>query len=314
MMSMKDLNFSLKQLRYFLVTSQYKSLRKAANELKITQPSLSAQLKCLEDSLGLVLFERSRGGVTLTPIGRELITEARQAVNSAEAILDFANIASHGIPTGIFRLGVPPSLGPYSLPYILPAVRKNYPNVKFFIREAVHSALTEGLRIGTFDLIITTLPLSDPEITVVTLFREPVYLVLSAQHRLANKPTITAAQLEGMDILTMEEHHLFYRQVEALCATFKAKLLRDYEGTSLDAIRQMVYMEMGVAFMPSLYIRAEIRDRVDLHVISIEGVPIFRVHALAWRTNSPLNNFFRSLATFFQQVCMKEFGDDLILQ
>jgi LysR family hydrogen peroxide-inducible transcriptional activator len=312
-MKMKDLNFSLKQLRYFLVASQYKTLRKAANELKITQPSLSAQLKCLEEELGIVLFERSRGGVTLTPNGREMIPEARRAINSAEAILEFANIAVQG-PAGIFRLGVPPSLGPYLLPYILPVVRQNYPEVKFFIREAVHTLLTEGLKIGTYDLIFTTLPLSDPEITVVTLFREPVYLVLSAEHPLANKPTISVDQLEGLQILTMEEHHLFYRQVEELCNKFKAKLQRDYEGTSLDAIRQMVFMQMGVAFMPALYIRSEIRDRVDLHVISIEGVPIFRVHALAWRTNSPLSNFFRSLATFFQQVCKKEFGGDLILQ
>ena len=313
MIAMKDLNFSLKQLRYFLVASQHKSLRKAANELKITQPSLSAQLKGLEQTLGVDLFERSRGGVTLTPIGRDLVAEARQAVNAAEAIVDFANMAARG-PAGTFRLGVPPSLGPYSLPYILPAVRQSYHDVKFFIREAVHAELIEGLKVGNYDLIITTLPLSDPAITVVPLFREPVYLVLSAQHPLANKPTITAAQLEGLEILTMEEHHVFYKQVEELCIRFKAKLLRDYEGTSLDAIRQMVYMEMGVAFMPALYIRAEIRDRVDLQVISIEGEPIFRLHALAWRTGSPLRNFFRSLAAFFQTVCKKEFGDDLVLQ
>lgn len=310
---MKDLNLSLKQLRYFLVASQHKSLRKAAIELKITQPSLSAQLKALEQTLGVDLFERTRGGVTLTPIGRDLIAEARQAVNAAEAILDFANMASHG-PAGTFRLGVPPSLGPYSLPFILPAVRQSYRAVKFFIREAVNTELTEGLKTGTYDLIITTLPLSDPAITVVPLFREPVYLVLSADHPLGGKATIRPEQLEGLEILTMEEHHLFYKQVEELCVRFNAKLLRDYEGTSLDAIRQMVFLDMGVAFLPALYVRSEIRDRDDLHVLTIEGEPIFRIHALAWRNTSPLRNFFRGLAAFFQKVCKKEFGDDLVLQ
>ena len=100
---MRDLNLSLKQLRYFLVASQHSSLRKAATELKITQPSLSAQLKLLEETLGVTLFERTRGGVSLTPIGRDLIAEARQAVNAAEAILDFANMASHG-PAGTFNV------------------------------------------------------------------------------------------------------------------------------------------------------------------------------------------------------------------
>ncbi|MDY6982767.1 MAG: hydrogen peroxide-inducible genes activator [Pseudomonadota bacterium] len=311
---MRDLNLSLKQLRYFLMASQHSSLRKAATELKITQPSLSAQLKLLEDTLGVTLFERTRGGVSLTPIGRDLIPEARQAVNAAEAILDFANIASHG-PAGTFRLGVPPSLGPYSLPFMLPAVRQSYRSVKFFIREAVNTELTEGLKTGVYDLVITTLPVNDPALTVVPLFREAIYLVTSIDHPLAKGPgTIRAEQLEGLEILAMEEHHLMYKQVEELCSRFNAKLLRDYEGTSLDAIRQMVFLEMGVAFLPGLYVRSEIRERNDLAVLSIEGESIYRVHALAWRKTSPLRNFFRGLAGFFQKVCKKEFGDDIVLQ
>lgn len=311
---MKELNLSLKQLRYFLVASQHSSLRKAATELKITQPSLSAQLKLLEEALGVTLFERTRGGVSLTPIGRDLIPEARQAVSAAESILDFANMASHG-PAGTFRLGVPPSLGPYSLPFILPSVRKSYGSVKFFIREAVNTQLTEGLKSGTYDLVITTLPVTDPALTVVPLFRESIYLVTSIDHPLAKAgPMIRAEQLAGLEILTMEEHHLMYKQAEELCTRFDAKLLRDYEGTSLDAIRQMVFLEMGVAFLPALYVRSEIRERNDLAVLSIEGEAIYRVHALAWRKTSPLRNFFRGLAAFFQKVCKQEFGDDVVLQ
>jgi LysR family hydrogen peroxide-inducible transcriptional activator len=310
---MKELNLSLKQLRYFLVTTRHKSLRQAAIELKITQPSLSAQLKSLEETLGVELFERTRGGVTLTPIGRDLAVEARAAVGAAESILDAANFATRG-PTGTFRLGVTPSLGPYSLPFILPAVRHAYRMVKFFVREAVATELSEGLKSGTYDLVFTSLPFDDPTFTVVPLFREPIYLVMNADHPLAVKDTLSADQLAGLEILTIEEHHLFYKQVEELCRKFNAKLLRDYEGTSLDAIRQMVYMEMGVAFLPSLYIRSEIRDRHDLHVLSIEGESIYRVHALAWRNTSPLRGFYRGLSVFFQKICKEQFGDDLVLQ
>jgi LysR family hydrogen peroxide-inducible transcriptional activator len=102
--------------------------------------------------------------------------------------------------------------------------------------------------------------------------------------------------------------------VEELCRKFNAKVLRDYEGTSLDAIRQMAYMEMGVTFLPSLYIRSEIRDRNELRVMSIKGESIYRVHALAWRNTSPMRGFYRNLSAFFQKTCKEQFGEDVILQ
>src|SRR5690606_4106117 len=159
--------------------ARHRSLRRAAVELGITQPSLSAQLKALEDALGVELFERSRGGVTLTPIGRNMLTEARLAVNAADAISEAARFASRG-PSGTFRLGVAPSLGPYSLPWLLPPIRQQYRGVKFFVREQVTGVLIDGLKLGEYDLIFTQLPIEDPALTVVPLFREPVHLVLNA--------------------------------------------------------------------------------------------------------------------------------------
>ena len=116
---MNDLNISLKQLRYYLVAAKHNSLRKAARELMISQPSLSAQLFKLEESLDIELFERSRGGVNLTPVGRDLLKQAQQAVNAAETFIDAANFVTKG-PNGTFRLGASTTLGPYALPWILP--------------------------------------------------------------------------------------------------------------------------------------------------------------------------------------------------
>jgi LysR family transcriptional regulator, hydrogen peroxide-inducible genes activator len=309
---MKELNISLKQLRYYLVAAKHDSLRQAARELKISQPSLSAQLQKLEDALGIELFERSRGGVRLTPLGRDLLKQAQQAVNAAEVIIDAANFATKG-PSGTFRLGASPTLGPYALPWILPEVHKKYGGVKFFVREEVPDALAEGLYNGRYDLILTTLPLKEEGITVMPLFREPLYLVMNRQHPLANNKSIRAAQLAGLEILTLEEHHLLFRQVEDLCKQFKAEILRDYEGTSLDSIRQMVYMEMGVAFLPALYIRSEILDRDELSVVSIAGEPIDRVHALVWRDTSPQRSFYRELGKFFQGEFEKQFSKDVVM-
>ena len=145
------------------------------------------------------------------------------------------------------------------------------------------------------------------------LFREPLYLVMNRQHPLAHNKQIRADQLAGLEILTLEEHHLLFRQVEDLCKQFKAEILRDYEGTSLDSIRQMVYMEMGVAFLPALYIRSEILDRDELSVVSIAGEPIDRVHALVWRDTSPQRSFYRELGQFFQREFEKQFSKDVVM-
>jgi len=309
---MKDISISLKQLRYYLIAAKHDSLRQAARELKISQPSLSAQLQKLEEALGVDLFERSRGGVNLTPLGRELLKQAQQAVNAAEVIIDAANFATKG-PSGTFRLGASHTLGPYALPWILPEIHKKYRGVKFFVREEVPDQLAEGLYTGRYDLIFTTLPLRDEGITVMPLFREPLYLVMSRDHPLAKNKTIHGDELAGMDILALEEHHLLYRQVEDLCKQFKAQILRDYEGTSLDSIRQMVYMEMGIAFMPALYIRSEILDRDELKVMSIADESITRMHALAWRDTSPLRTFYRELGEDFQDIIKDKFGKDVVM-
>ena len=294
------------------MAAKHDSLRQAARELKISQPSLSAQLQKLEEALGVDLFERSRGGVNLTPLGRELLKQAQQAVNAAEVIIDAANFATKG-PSGTFRLGASHTLGPYALPWILPEIHKKYRGVKFFVREEVPDQLAEGLYTGRYDLIFTTLPLRDEGITVMPLFREPLYLVMSRDQPLAKNKTIHGDELAGMDILALEEHHLLYRQVEDLCKQFKAQILRDYEGTSLDSIRQMVYMEMGIAFMPALYIRSEIMDRDELKVMPIADESITRMHALAWRDTSPLRTFYRELGEDFQDIIKDKFGKDVVM-
>ena len=306
--SINVLNITLKQLRYFIVAAKGVSLRQAARELKISQPSLSAQIKKLEEALGIELFERSKWGVTLTPLGRDLLKHAQEAVSAAEVIVDASSFATKG-PFGTFKLGTSPTLGPYALPWILPEVHKKYGGVKIYVREEVPDALAQGLYDGRYDLILTTLPLKENGITVMPLFRESLYLVMNREHPLAQDKSIRGDQLAGLEILTIEEQHLLFKQVEALCKQFNAEILRDYEGTSLDSIRQMVHMEMGVTFLPALYIRSEIIDRDELSVLTVKGESINRIHALAWRDTSPLRNFYRELGELFREVARVQFRD-----
>jgi LysR family hydrogen peroxide-inducible transcriptional activator len=134
------------------------------------------------------------------------------------------------------------------------------------------------------------------ELIVAPLFREPLKLALPQDHRLAGKAQIKSSDLLGELVLTIGEHHLFHRQITELCEQVGAQTRRDYEGTSLDTLRQMVVMGMGIAFLPALYAKSEIRDKEELRVTEVKGISVARNHALVWRNTSPLASFYKRLS------------------
>ncbi len=286
---------SLRQLQYFVTLAETQHFRRAAARLRITQPTLTAQVAALEAGLGVQLFERSRAGTSLTPEGRELCARARAVLQEVQGLCDQAEVATRE-PAGTYRLGVTPTVGPYLLPHVLPEIHRRFEALRFFVREGAPRLLEDDLIGGQHDLILTALPLVAGDPVVVPLFTEPLQLVLSSEHRLAGKARIEPADLKGEPVLTLEEHHLFHRQIAELCDRFGAHLLRDYEGTSLDTLRQMVVMGMGIAFLPALYVRSEIHQPAELRVATVEGERMERVHALAWRSTSPSSGLFERLA------------------
>ena len=169
--------------------------------------------------------------------------------------------------------------------------------------------LEEGLERGEYDMIVTALPINSREIRAETLLREDIRLVMPVDHPLARKPRLTGEDLAGQQILTTEQGHLFSQLVEQACARLGAELLRDYQGTSLDALRVMVVMGMGLAFLPALYIASEIDDDTGLAVRDIEGEGIARILVLAWRGGSPARAFYRRLAADIRELTQEEVGD-----
>jgi LysR family hydrogen peroxide-inducible transcriptional activator len=180
------------------------------------------------------------------------------------------------------------------------------------VREDVPRNLEAGLVSGDHDLILTALPVDEDRLTVVPLFHEPLKLVMSAEHRLAGKRHIDLADLADESVLTIEEHHHFHRQIQELCDRLGAHVLRDYEGTSLDTLRQMTVMGMGIAFLPALYVRSEIHRPRELRVTSIVGEGIHRTHALAWRTTSPARPLFEELANEVRDLAVQLFAREVI--
>jgi LysR family hydrogen peroxide-inducible transcriptional activator len=299
---------TLRQLQYFAAVADYGSFRRAADHLEVTQPTLTAQIATLEEGLATLLFERSRTGTTLSVAGRELLSSARRVLEEAQGFHDRAAALAGG-GAGTYRLGVTPTLGPYLLPTILPKIHAEFAGLKFYVREAVPSDLEEELKNARHDVVLTTLPILSRELVVAPLFREPLKLAIAREHKLAKKARINRMDLVGEEVLTIGEHHLFHRQISDLCERLGATVRRDYEGTSLDTLRQMVVMGMGLAFLPSLYVKSEIRARTELRVTDVAGVDVFRNHVLVWRPTSPGRALFRTLAERIRAIVDKQLGD-----
>jgi len=299
---------NLKHIRYFIAVADHGSFRQAAFKLNITQPTLSTQITNFEQTLGLQLLERSRRGTHITPAGREVLTSARRVLEEVQGLIERTEtVTRKGF--GTHRLGVTPTLGPYLLPHVLPSIHRKYQNLKMYVNEEAPSDLELKLVDGQYDLILSTLPIMSGELAVIPLCREPLKLIISKEHKLAAKSRINRMDLLEEPILTISEHHLFHRQITELCERVGAQVRRDFEGSSLDTLRQMVVMGMGSAFLPALYVKSEIRDEEELRVASVQGVTVMRSHALAWRHSSPSKNFYRQLAVEIRDIINANLSD-----
>lgn len=305
-------NPSVRQIECFIAVSECGSFRAASDRLGVSQPSVTAQIAALEKLLDVKLFERARSGALLSPAGRTLLGNARRIIQELNGLRDQADEICNR-PGGTYRFGVTPTLGPYVLPHLLPDLHRQYPHLRLFIREHSPAELAAGLQSGLHDLALVPLPFDTQGISYAPLFREPIKLVIAQDHPLARRASIVAADLKNADILTIEEHHLFYRQIEELCQRIGARAQRDYHGTSLDALRHMVVMGLGHAFLPALYILSEIHDQSQLKIVDIADERLDRLHALAWRTTSPARAYFQQLAGDMRATLGRRLGRSIAL-
>ncbi|MGI9478346.1 MAG: hydrogen peroxide-inducible genes activator [Hyphomicrobiaceae bacterium] len=304
---------SLRQLEYLLAVDDQRHFRRAAAKVGVSQPTLSAQLGTLEQTLGTQLVERSRSRVLLTPIGREIADIAKRIIRDVQEIRD---VATHklGEPGGTIRLGLPPTIGPYLLPRVVPRIHRAYPDLKLYVREDVPRNLPDGLDEGKYDVIIMPLPVRADNLDSVSLFREPLYLVVPADSDLSAREQIERKELKHRSILTLESGHHLREQVEGLCDEFGAELLTDYEGTSLDTVRQMVGMGMGLSFLPGLYVHSALSRDASVKPIELKGRALYRTIGLLWRDTSARKPEFEQLAQHIRDTVKKSFSHFQILE
>ena len=296
---------SLRQMRYLIALEETRHFREAAESCGISQPSLSVQIKTMEDALGLTLVERGRGPVRLSLAGREVARRAHGILDAAQGILDISVTLKSGLG-GTIRLGTSATLGPYLMPHVISDLRASHPDLRLYIREAAPRDLLRELHDGVHDLILTQLPVSGATLSHARLFREPLAVALPAEHPLAARDTLDNDDLSNKTILSLSPAYALYDMISALCVETGAHLSREYEGTSLDALRQMVAMNMGLTFLPALYVESEIQGRArDVVTRPFRGRRFARSIGLVWRASSGAAPAYERLAAAIRDTARR---------
>ena len=303
---------NLRQLEYLVAVADTLNFRRAAEKTNATQPTLSEQLKALECRLGVQLVERTRTRVILTPIGTQIVGIARRMLADAEEMRALAASGGKEL-AGVLRLGLPPTIGPYLLPRVIPELHRSYPGLKLYVREELPSTLPRALEEGRHDVIMTLLPVRGAELVSQPLFREPLYLAVGPEHRLVQQCMARRSDIEGEDVLALGPGHQLHDVVLALCDELGANLRLDYEGTSLDTLHEMVAMGLGITFLPALFVKTVIARDTSLKMLEIEDRAVYRTVGIVWRRSTARQTSYETLTGVLRNLVEREFEELLVL-
>jgi len=286
---------TLQELKYLVALADHGHFGRAAEACFITQSTLSTQLKKLEDFLGVTLFDRSLKRVTPTPIGQEILQAARNIVEESERIRELARHAQDPMSRTL-RLGVIPTLGPYYLPHALMLVHKKHSGLRMLLREEMTPQILDHLADGKLDAGLLALPVADDNLRVEPLFYEPFYAALPAGHALAKRDVLKVSDIMAEKLLLLDEGHCLRDQALDVCGT-GSRGREEVRATSLETLRQMVGMGLGVTLLPALSVDAGPRiGKKSVEVRPFRKPVPGRTIGLVWRKRAPFPETFERLA------------------
>lgn len=291
---------NLRDLRYLVALAEHRHFGRAAEASFVSQPTLSTQIRKLEEELGVALFERAPRKVMLTPVGREIVERARKVLADVDQLAEIAR-RSQDPEAGTVRLGLFPTLGPYLLPHVLPGLRERFPRIEFLLVEDKTDALLERLRDGRLDAAVLALPLADEQLHAEPLFDEPFVLATPAGHPLAGRGPLAVDDLDEERLLLLEEGHCLREQALDVCRLAGAGE-RDFRATSLETLRQMVAAGVGSTLLPVLAVQPPVPGLPGVQLVPFKGEPPFRRVALVWRRSSASDGLLRGLAAEIRQL------------
>jgi LysR family hydrogen peroxide-inducible transcriptional activator len=281
---------TLTELRYIVAVARQRHFGRAAEACFVSQPTLSVAVKKLEGELGLALFERGPGEVSVTPAGQRIVEQAQRVLEEAARIREIA-AAGRDPLAGPLRLGAIYTIGPYLLPKLIPILRRAAPAMQLHIQENFTHVLAEMLKSGEVDVILIALPLQEPGIETRAAYDEPFLVAVPKGHPWEGRKRVTSEELSNESLLLLGEGHCFRDQVLDICSVVRTKdrsaLARTVEGGSLETIRQMVAGGVGVTVLPANSVSGAGGAGDLIRVVPFgRPVPTRRV-GLAWRRSFP---------------------------
>jgi LysR family hydrogen peroxide-inducible transcriptional activator len=286
---------NLRAMQYLVTLADVRHFSKAAERCHVSQPTLSTQIRKLEEELDVQLVERSPRQVMLTEVGEEVVERARALLAKVGAIKAIAR-RSRDPHSGTLRLGIFPTLAPYYLPHVVPELRRRFPRLTLRLFEEKTEDVIGMLLQGRLDAGLLALPVDVDQLVTRLLFEEPFVLALNDQHPLATQEVISMDQLEDQELLLLEDGHCLRDHALEVCQLVGAHEKLDFHATSMETLRQMVAAGTGITLMPVLAIKPPVAQTENLAIRRFDPPAPTRMIALVWRKSSALTGFLEELA------------------
>jgi len=295
---------SLRQLRYLIALAEHLNFTRAAQACFVSQSTLSTGLKELESTLGVQLVERDKQNVALTTVGHEVVTRARQVLAAAEDLSDFASDASRPMQ-GQLRLGVIPTIAPFLLPSVMPALREKFPALQLALREDLTAHLLERLRNRQLDFALIALPYHTGDLRVLPLYKDKFWLVGREKDPAITGKAIQLSRDWTERLLLLEEGHCLRDHALQACSATEVANVDGMEATSLLTLVQMVASGMGVALLPEMAIHSGLLNNLALKSRPLAPPAPERVIALVTRSTSAHMAEFEAIGRVMTSIHMK---------
>lgn len=290
---------TIKQLRYFVALDRHGHFGKAAASCFVSQSAFSTAIRELEALLGVQLVDRTNKQVTITATGREIANQARVCLNDLEHLVTTAQ-SHHNPLSGKLRLGVIPTIAPFLLPRILPAMRTTFPKLKLYLHEDQSQRIYAMLVAGELDLILMALPYPLRGVEIMDLFADPFHLAYCTHSKLVQKDRYEVEALPRESILLLEDGHCLRDHALAACHLSSPEQISPFAASSLLTLVEMVDADLGITYLPEMALNSALLN--DTH---IRTVPLAEDHArrisLIWRQGSAFDEPFRSLGRFIKE-------------
>lgn len=283
---------NLRDLKYLVAVAEHRHFGRAAESCHVAQPTLSTQIRKLEEFLGVTLIERNNRQVLLTPIGEKIVAQASTVLRETDQLVKMAKQARDPFG-GEFRLGIIPTVAPYLLPKILPMVHEEFPELEIQLLEAQTTVITRELRAGRLDAVILALPMEEDGVRALPLYAEPFYVALSPKHPLCGRNSISSADLETAEVLLLEDGHCLRDQALDVCKQAGAVENVNFSATSLETLRHMVAANIGITLMPELALQD---DSKTIRYLPFDGEPPHRLIGIGWRATTTRESLLTKLA------------------